>query len=183
MRRKGNQIARAVPPQEDLGSDGVARGPGDEVHSYGDGFLSLACDLQHGREEGLAGGGGERDGVAEKATYVATQHAHPETLGRPEGEDDVVGEEQTCGGGGGGVLHGHENDGADEGGDAEEGHDEDVLVGFLGEVGGAEEDDDYECSEDHGEELGSGRVGESVEGVLNDGKVGWGSLLLEDCEA
>lgn len=90
MRRKRNEVPRRVVAQKHLGSDGVARGPGDEVHGDGDGFFRLARD-------------------------VAREERHAEVLGRPEGEADVVGEEEAGFGGFAGVGDGHEDDCAGEG--------------------------------------------------------------------
>lgn len=45
MCRESDQISGTVPPEEDLGSDGVSCGPGDEIHGYCYGFLGLAGDL------------------------------------------------------------------------------------------------------------------------------------------
>ena len=88
--RQGLDVARRVAIEEDLGTCGVSGTPREEVHRDADGFLSLSAD-------------------------ISCQHRHAETLRRPEGEDDPVGDQETGAGGVVGILNGHDHDCADKG--------------------------------------------------------------------
>ena len=61
VRREGDEVARRVPLEEDLGPDGVAGGPGAEVQRDAHALLRLPGDVaaQHGHAEGLGGLTGE----------------------------------------------------------------------------------------------------------------------------
>lgn len=71
-------------------TDSISGRPGDERHGDDGGFLGLAGD-------------------------VAGDHGQAEGLGGPEGESDVVADQETDLGGQGGVLDGHQDDGTDVG--------------------------------------------------------------------
>lgn len=88
--RESDKVSRSIVRQEHLRADGVARGPGDKVHCHYDGLFGLAAD-------------------------VAGEHAHGECLCGPEGQHDVVAEEQTDLCRGVFVDDGHQDGGSDEG--------------------------------------------------------------------
>lgn len=125
------------------GTDGVADGPGDKGGSY---------------DGGLLGGAGD----------VAGDHGETEGLGGPEGEGDVVADEEADLGAHVLVLDGHEDDGSDVGSmlsvdgtlvaednsrDDKGAYDEQVLSGLLDQPGGAQEDDDNIEAQYHGQQL------------------------------
>lgn len=89
MRREIDEVTRRVKGEEDLRSGRVTCCPCDEVRSHDNGLLGLARD-------------------------VARDEGHGEGLGRPEGEDEVVGHEEASAGGVVCVDYGHEDDGSDE---------------------------------------------------------------------
>lgn len=144
---KGNEVPRLVPVQEDLGSDGITSRPPDEVHGDGDGAL------------GLAG-------------HVSGNERHGQVLRGPERQHDVIGEQEADFLSHAAVfLDRHEDDGADEGRDDVQAHDEEVLARLLDEPGRGEQDDDNDGTEDHGEELGL----ETGEAEVCDDEVGEGA--------
>lgn len=107
----------------------LTRRPNDKVHGDGDGLLGLAGD-------------------------VAGNHGQGERLGGPEGEGNVVADEEANLLGTAVKGHGHEADGADKRRDDKAEHDEQRLVRLLDQPDGTEQHNDNVEAEDHGEQLG-----------------------------
>ena len=110
-------------------TDGVSGGPDDKVQGHGNRFLGLA-------------------------THVSRQHGQSKCLSGPEGQGDIIADDQAN------LLwpavrrHRHETDGADEGRDAEAQHGHQVLARLLDDPHGAQQHDDDIEAQHHRQQLG-----------------------------